>query len=294
MKILGNTSATFEMNILPETGQSVLMKTAYGTAGKRLQIQCNKQQYGLKYGSIEPVKVIDKIIKDDSTTIVMPYISSGTFIDFAERSSVADINDFATNVIDFVNAELNEDTDTEENTFVNAVPLMQNKLKEVREKFNKYVNDNGVSFDVYKWYLLFEKTAEIIEKLNVIKLIERSCHGDLTLSNILFSNTKYYLIDYLDSYIESPVMDIIKLRQDTLHKWVLLMTTDGYDKMYINIVLDYLDKRIQEAFSNCDWYKYYNIFAAINMFRILPYSLKDGITSKKVTYLYNEIAKLIN
>ena len=291
MKISGNTNSNFE--ICKWRNITAIKKSAEGAAGNRLLIQAEKQQHGMRHDNVEPVSVFDVIKNDKSTTIVMPYISSGTFIDFAERSSVMDINDFATNMISFIKAETNNDLNKEEH-FVNAVPLMKQKLDDVRKKFSKYVSENGVSIFVYKWYWLFDKTNEILDKLGDICLKTGICHGDLTLSNVLFSGSTYYLIDYLDSYIESPVMDVIKLRQDTLHKWILLKTNDDYDSMYINIVLDYLDKRIQEEFSNCDWYKHYNILAAINMFRILPYSLKNGITSNDVTYSYNEITKLIN
>ena len=65
----------------------------------------------------------------------------------------------------------------------------------------------------------------IIERLNMIKkefLKDKSllipigpCHGDLTLSNIIISRSgAINLIDFLPTFIESPLWDIVKIYQD--------------------------------------------------------------------------------
>lgn len=46
------------------------------------------------------------------------------------------------------------------------------------------------------------------------------CHGDLTLSNMKISeNHTLYLFDFLNSYIESPLQDAVKLIQDMVYGW---------------------------------------------------------------------------
>ncbi len=57
------------------------------------------------------------------------------------------------------------------------------------------------------------------------------CHGDLTFSNMLFNGNNYYLIDFLDSFVESPLLDIVKLRQDSAYLWSQLMYIHDYDKI---------------------------------------------------------------
>lgn len=295
MKIIGNTNSQFKIETW-SNGIVAITKSAYGDAGKRLHLQGKKQKAGITVGNIEPVKLVAEehatIEGKDTYSLVMPYINGATFIDFTERSGINDIKNFADNVIEFLKYELGHEDASADH--INAVPLMKNKLDSVRGALANYVTKSGVSMDVCKWYWIMDKTREMLDDIGEIWVHPGICHGDFTLSNILFSNSKYYLIDYLDSYIESPVMDVIKIRQDTLHKWVMLMTNDDkYDKMYANIVLDYLDKRIYDAFCKYDFMRFYNIFAAVNMFRILPYSLREGITSERVNYLYNEIINLI-
>lgn len=63
-------------------------------------------------------------------------------------------------------------------------------------------------------------TAELLSKLP--KLLPSSVyHGDLTLDNIICSNSQFYLIDPVTIEYDSYVFDIAKLRQDLQCKWFL-------------------------------------------------------------------------
>lgn len=46
------------------------------------------------------------------------------------------------------------------------------------------------------------------------------CHGDLTLSNLIFDPLSgVTLIDFLDTFLESPLQDVAKLKQDFVYGW---------------------------------------------------------------------------
>ena len=46
------------------------------------------------------------------------------------------------------------------------------------------------------------------------------CHGDLTLSNVIFDATSgVTLIDFLATYLETPLQDVAKLKQDFIYGW---------------------------------------------------------------------------
>lgn len=46
------------------------------------------------------------------------------------------------------------------------------------------------------------------------------CHGDLTLSNIIVSSSgSINLIDFLPSFIETPLWDVVKIYQDLVYGW---------------------------------------------------------------------------
>ena len=46
------------------------------------------------------------------------------------------------------------------------------------------------------------------------------CHGDLTLGNIILNPVSgLTLIDFLDTYLETPLQDVAKLKQDFIYGW---------------------------------------------------------------------------
>ena len=46
-----------------------------------------------------------------------------------------------------------------------------------------------------------------------------SCHGDLTLENIIYHDNEFFIFDFLDSFAESWFIDIAKLFQDLIARW---------------------------------------------------------------------------
>lgn len=47
-----------------------------------------------------------------------------------------------------------------------------------------------------------------------------SCHGDLTLSNVILDQVSgITLIDFLDTFLETPLQDVAKLKQDFVYGW---------------------------------------------------------------------------
>jgi hypothetical protein len=100
------------------------------------------------------------------------------------------------------------------------------------------------------------------------------CHGDFTLSNMLFAKNTIYLVDFLDSFIESPVIDIVKLRQDTTYRWSVMLEKDlpQHRVNKLTQILDHIDSRL-DRYCNTNpyiqpWYSYLQVF---NLLRILPY-----------------------
>ena len=107
-----------------------------------------------------------------------------------------------------------------------------------------------------------------------------ACHGDLTLSNILFKGEILYLLDFLDCYVESPVQDIVKIRQDTCFSWSLQLYQADFNWPRVQISLHYLDRRIEGAFQSYDWYRsHYELFQFINLMRVLPYCVETKTTA---------------
>jgi tRNA A-37 threonylcarbamoyl transferase component Bud32 len=100
------------------------------------------------------------------------------------------------------------------------------------------------------------------------------CHGDLTLSNAVFSNGHIWLLDFLDSFIESPLIDIVKLRQDTRFFWSLFVdrALEAHQRGRLRQSLQYMDRRLDLFFSGMPLFgEWYGFLEALNLLRILPY-----------------------
>ncbi len=153
------------------------------------------------------------------------------------------------------------------------------------EEILDYIEDS-VSHSLLKdkRYEVLSKVAELTKRFHLpiildvpksVEIPEGYCHGDLTLSNILFKKDNIVFIDFLDSFVDSPLIDIVKLRQDTYFKWSLDLVSEPYDEIRLNWLLDILDNRIMSRFIKYEWYcENYKLFQQINLMRILPYA--DG------------------
>jgi aminoglycoside phosphotransferase (APT) family kinase protein len=107
------------------------------------------------------------------------------------------------------------------------------------------------------------------------------CHGDFTFSNMLFNeDDNIFLFDFLDSFIESPLIDIVKLRQDTRFYWSVEIdeNLENHKVLKVIQVLNYIDRKIKNYLEESprnllNWYKYLEVF---NLVRIMPYAQKKG------------------
>ena len=206
----------------------------------------------------------------DECYILMDYIYAKNFIDYFESASPHDINNFIDNFIKYVNNEFDkcEIKKISKNVFI--------------DKFNSVLN-NCEKNELLKENVIVSKVLKDCEKSfnnlpDEINIPIGVCHGDLTFSNILFTSTNYYFIDYLDSFIETPIQDIVKLRQDTKYFWSTLMYKKKYDIVRLNMIFKYIDDKIDSYFSNYEYYNdLYDKFQLMNILRILPYVKEEKI-----------------
>lgn len=100
------------------------------------------------------------------------------------------------------------------------------------------------------------------------------CHGDLTFSNVLFAHdsTAIALVDFLDSFLDSPLIDLAKLRQDTRFGWTMLMAEGDVDRVRFRQIMTHLDHALGERFAGRPWYDdHLDLLTAVGLLRIAPY-----------------------
>lgn len=243
---------------------------------QRLFAQAEKQRSFKFTSDFYSPEVIDVISDRENTYFEMVYVPGQKYSEYFLNCTTYELNQLIRNFISLINTEVE---------LSNLVKLSKdiylNKLRSIVPVIKSKTSPNSS----------FLKILDYLENEIPSKLIPIGpCHGDLTLSNVIFSNQKLFLIDFLDSFIESPLIDIVKLRQDTKFYWSLMLDTEipSYQRNKIIQALRYFDTILDNYFKDKDFYlNWYNYLEKFNLIRILPY-LEDKNEIEFVTDALNK------
>jgi len=122
-----------------------------------------------------------------------------------------------------------------------------------------------------------------ILKLENVEIPRSFCHGDLTLSNILFSKSHIFILDFLDSYIESWVIDLVKLKQDLFYFWSFLKDNIELNLRCVQTSLKIWGS-IEMKYPKIVASEEFKVLEALNFLRIYPYAKQkhDRSTIEKI------------
>jgi hypothetical protein len=286
IKNLNNTS-DLNKNILRGLSGCPIVINRSGTITKysssreynaRLLRQAEKQIefYSLCSSSIKCPKVIGINDRGDIVSFEMDCISGINYIDFLEHASPKYIDFFIDSILSYIrNLSGNEPA--------------QYSIDE----FSRLCTDKIISLSAFAEYSdFFLYLQERIKNIDYQGISKTFCHGDLTLSNILFATDSFFFLDFLDSYIETWVMDLIKLKQDLFYLWGISRESENVDLRSVQISF-YMWERIMKDYHWIVTSEEFKILESINFLRILPYAkeqkdrlLLDSIIKK--TPLYEE------
>ena len=245
---------------------------------ERLKLQFQKQSLFSKISisNIRVPNILGSGEKENLFYFDMEYILGKNPISYLLECDINDINIFYNNIEKFINF-------LEKNIINDDISIFKEK------NIDKL---NSLSLEEYSNFINFIiKFIENIENKTYPKTI---CHGDLTLSNIICNENEIYLIDFLDSYIDSIYIDLAKLKQDLYHKWTLhiFFNLDKNENVRINQILDNIWLKIENKFLKYLETDEFMIMEIINLLRILPYTnydMKIFIDKKiKKSKLYEE------
>ncbi len=237
-------------------GNTTLRKTSpsveYNT---RLQKQSQKQKdFKTNISGISTPLILSETY-GELFSFDMEYIDGKLFNETFHRISKYELDVYTNSILEYIQETKNKATD------VYSTKQLQNIIVSKLE-----------SLRTYSQYQTFIDFVSEITVSTVLPEIEQSiCHGDLTFSNILFSNQKLYLLDFLDSYIESYVMDIVKLRQDLKYNWYLnLLPTETHYITRIQQIFSYMLNHVEQRFPIVNS-TLFDILDVVNFLRIEPY-----------------------
>lgn len=256
----------------------------------RLRDQLTKQQTASKNNITKNI-IVPRVIKIDESWPgefhgIMEYVYGKNFVAFFEYADKMIIDKFIKTICEYIRNEIEGSICNIEYT-TNELYKKWNSVK--KNMLDIYKEDSKYYDDIQN---IIEQCDKIfVENMKFTNFYIGKCHGDLTFSNIIFRDNEYALIDFLDSFIESPIMDIVKLRQDTKYKWSTLMyNSKDYDKTRYDMICKYIDEKLDFQFNKYIFYKEsYKVFQLMNFLRIVQYAKKDEVTE----YLINTINDIL-
>jgi hypothetical protein len=185
-------------------GKVVVTKRA-GSDSTRLHVQFLKQS---KFPSSNHIQVPKIIIPWDGQAFSMEYVPSMPLGKYLQTASVSEVANCGERIVNFVkeqmtkskisHAPLNHDLN-----FLEKIKSMQASLSKSNHK-------------------VVQRAAEILEiwSKTFPQLIGPN-HGDFSFENILINprSSEVWLVDFLDSPIESPLLDVGRFLIDSEHGW---------------------------------------------------------------------------
>ncbi len=246
----------------------------------RLVSQAEKQRRAsipeLQHIRVPRVHAINRT--DDMVSVKMDYVYSRNFVEFFEQAGFEQVTYLVEALIMYLEREIRESPLT-----VVSRGVVADKFADVKKK----TSGNPILSKDSEVLTLLDRSQDVFDNLTDMLIPVGTCHGDLTFSNVLFNGNNYYLIDFLDSFIESPLLDIVKIRQDTAWLWSQLMYVNPCDTIRLRIAFGKIDRELDCYFaSRYEWYgRYYRPLQLMNFLRILQYAHEP----KVIDYLKHAI-----
>jgi len=233
-----------------QLGNFIRKKSSNINYNKRLLLQCEKQKQ-FNSNLVKTPKVFREDFIDDLYYFDMEYIIGTKFSDYISQNTVNEIYPHINTILNFIKSN-------NIIKYIDANNIIKNKINEISTKLNI---TNICNFNIKEIPLSY-------------------CHGDLTFENIIIDNKgNLYLIDFLDSFINTNLIDYSKILQDLIFTW---SWRNENNKPYPKILLlqEYIKNNIQKEYETS------HLLMKLNLLRILPYLNKNE-------KLYNDILKFI-
>lgn len=227
---------------------------------QRLAKQCEKQA-AFPNSTIRTPRVLDSGYTEDGLFYFdMEYIQGVTLAEYIKRIEIGKIRNLVNLIVD----GLIRTSVAQDNIPVDASVFTQ-KIADLKKKLG-----NRESITI-------QKALAKLEAHDWSRFTPSVCHGDLTLENIIIKDDEIYLIDFLDSFYDSWVMDIGTLLQDVQVMWSYRFQESVSMNTILRLIVfrDLLLEKVEAQAANYGVEIYYALLQ--KLVRIFPYT-KDQLT----------------
>lgn len=266
--LFGNSGCNIEL--ISKGGKTYVRKySANFEYNDRLKKQCEKQKTFTSEYFDTPHIYSSGMTKNNLFWFDMEYISGITLSKYIGTVPLSEIK----HIIDIFSKVIPEKYDYDPN----AKEFILGKIKSLKSKMCGNL--------VYIEYL------EFLEKYDWGFMIQSTCHGDFTLENMLISDEKIYLIDFLDSFYDSWMIDYAKILQDVDLGWSYRYAPINVNlKIRLLIMKRMIHERIKMLNDGDKILDTIYHLLLLGILRIIPY-IKDDFTEK---FIYEKSKNLYN
>ncbi len=255
IKVPGNSGCIVEVILI---GQQLAVRKTASSAEYALRLRNQRVKQESFNLAVKGIRV-PKVITYDEMSFTMEHLQMLDCIEFFERATPKILSSRMEILLELIGRELETSTPTEVDSEV-----FKNKLANIQESVLPGV-----------WQRFYSNHACEIERALAQRVVVPvgTCHGDLTLSNVMLSleDNCVGIIDFLDSYIDSPIVDLVKLRQDTRFHWTSYRYPSQHDRGKIHIVNRWVNEVVTQVFHDLVVTRAFWVIEMMNYLRIAPY-----------------------
>lgn len=243
----------------------------------RLQVQAGKQaRFESRF--VSAPKVLGSGVTNDGCYYFdMEYIRGVTLAEYMRRIEIGKIRGFVSRLIGHIVEAGSKNGYTRTDVFSDKINTLRQGLATL---------EAAASVDMQ----LINRALAVLEAHSWQSFTQSSCHGDLTLENIIVHDGELYFIDFLDSFYDCWILDISTLLQDAYALWAYRnweavdMNTQIRLAVFRDILMDELS-----AIDAGVWVSEAFYALLLKLLRIYPYT-KD---EKTIRFLNNKTALVL-
>lgn len=228
---------------------------------RRLELQAKKQANFKSEDIYAPSVYRTGYAEDGRFYFDMEYIRGITLAEYMKTIEIGKIRVLVETILNnIINDEL-KGSEADESCIVAKIKKLDMQLRKCKNS----------TIDV---------ALDLLGKHSWKKFSRSSCHGDLTLENIIVKDGRLYFIDFLDSFYDCWLMDIGTLMQDVQTMWAYRLESAVNINtllrliVFRDILLDEIKRKMPEDLIEV----YYSLL--LKLLRIYPYAQSEQ------TYLF--------
>ena len=260
--------------VIEKNGVKRIKKESPDSSYNSRLIRQKQKQEALRLKGFEQCTVFSDGMEQGRYYFTMEYINGKTMAESMEALELDKIRDFTWKIMQNI-SEYKVPNQRADEAFKTKVTDLKKQLRK-----NKKLDAAFGLLESFSWKYV----------------VDSECHGDLTLQNILVQDGELYLIDCLDSFYDSWVIDMAKILQDVDAMWSYRNIRDRDSNsnriVRLTVMRDLMIERIRQMYRGEELLVtlYYTLL--LHLVRIFPY-LQDKMTrlflEEKIRYVVRKI-----